>query len=159
MIKVLSVAALVFGLAISAAAAQSSSESLLLQFATFKKEKIAARACVVEAGEMQVARNEHYDAVLHEKATDPAAPSLHDISAALLETRIEDEALEQKRRECEARLDEVVGAINELRRQCVAYPVKPDPDEAPSPLDTAAIDICRTVTGRDAYAAANRAPQ
>src|SRR5579859_337911 len=159
MIKSIGAAALCLGLAIGPTAAQSAIEPIVLQHATFKKLKIAVKACLTEEGQMQLARNEHYDATLRAKAQDPAAPTIGEISAALLETRLEDDALQEKRQECELLLDEVVGAVNELRRQCVTYPVTPDPNEEPSPSETAAIDICRAATGIDATASANRNPQ
>ncbi len=142
-----------------AAAAQTNADSLVLQYASFKKLKIAARACTSEEAQMQVERNDRYDAALRAKAKDPNAPTIDEISAARLETILEDDALNQKRQECELLLDEVVNAVNELRRECVAYPVTPDPEEGPSPSETAAIDICRAATGNDNYASASPNPQ
>jgi hypothetical protein len=159
MIKSIGVAALFLGLAVAPVAAQSEADSLILQYAKLKKVQIAARACTSEEGRMQVARNEHYDTVLRAKTEVAGAPTLSEISAALLETRLEDEALQEKREECELVLDEVVGAARELRRDCVAYPITPATNEEPSRSEAAAIDICRAATGSAAYASANRNPQ
>lgn len=161
MIRSAAVTAILIGLAIGTAAAQSAADSLVLQYASFKKLKIAARACTSEEGQMQVERNDRYDAALRAKAQDPAAPTLDEISAARLATVLEDDALNQKRQDCELLLDEVVGAVTELRRECVAYPVTPDPNEdsSQSEAEAAAVDICRAALGTDASASANRNPQ
>ena len=155
MIKSFALAALSVGLLTGLAQAQTSGDLVVSQFGAFKKLNVAAKSCAHEEGRMQIERNDHYDALLRAKAKDPLAPTIAEMSDALAETRLEDEALQQKREECEPLLDEVMGAVRDLRRECTAYITTPAAGDQSS-AETVAIDICRTVTGTDRSASAKQ---
>ena len=149
MIKSFALTALSLALLGGLVQAQTPGEFVVSQFMAFKKMNVAAKFCVHEEGRMQIERNDHYEASLRAKAKNPHAPTIAEMSDALAETRPEDEALQQKREECAPLLDEVMGAVRELRRECAAYtPGYVPKDDQPS-AESVALDICRTVTGTD----------
>ena len=152
MIKSFAFAALSIGLLTGLAQAQTPGDLVVSQFMAFKKTNVAAKFCVHEEGRMQIERNDHYDALLRAKAKNPHAPTIDEMSDALAETILEDEALQQKREECEPLLDEVMGAVRELRRECAGYSPSPVTDDEPS-AEIVAIDICRAVRGTDTASA------
>jgi len=91
---------------------------------------------------MQIARNDHYAELLRADAKNPDAPTLDEISTALAQLRMEDEALSEKRDECEPLFDQLAAATKELRRDCAAYAPPGSTDEPPATADTLAMDIC-----------------
>jgi len=140
----------VFLCAITATArAQTLGDSVISQFAVFKKSKAAVRVCANEEGRMQVERNEHYDALLHALARDPASPTIDEMWKAQAQVRLEDEALGQKRDECTPLFDELLAAMKELQRNCQAYTALKTSDEPTPATEGLAIDICRGATKKD----------
>lgn len=148
MIRSIGVAALCVGLLTGLAEAQTPADDVVSSYTTFKKLNIAAKFCVSEEGRMQLERNDHYDALLSASAKNPHAPTLEEMLAARAEIRLEDEALKQKREECEPLLDEVVAAAKELRRDCSAYTPITNDEETP-PSETLATNICRAAKSDD----------
>ncbi len=124
------------------AQAQTSGDLVTTQYVDFMKSKVAVKACVTEEGEMQIARNEHYDALIKANAKDPAAPSLDEIVSVLAQLRDEDEALSEKRDECGPLFDQLAAATIELRRDCAAYVAPTAGDEPVPTADALATDIC-----------------
>ncbi len=125
------------------AEAQTLGDTVVSQFAEFKKAKAAVRICLSEEGQMQIERNQHYDARLHADAKDPAAPTIDEMYQAQAQVRLEDEALDQKRDECTPLFDQLLVEAAELRRDCSVY-AAPDTSDEPMPeMDSLAINICR----------------
>jgi hypothetical protein len=140
MIKPVAVA--VFSLLAFPVQAQTTGDLVAAQYVDFMKAKVAVKACATEVGTMQIARNEHYDALIKSNATDPGAPTLDEISNVLAQLRDEDEALSEKRDECQPLFDQLTAATIALRRDCAAYVPPTASDEPPETADTLAADIC-----------------
>ena len=125
------------------AEAQTTGDFVTAQYVDFMKAKIAVKACLTEVGAMQIARNEHYDALIKANATDPGAPTLDEITSTLAQLRDEDEALSEKRDQCRPLFDQLAAATIALRRDCAAYvPPTASEDEPMPTADTLANDIC-----------------
>lgn len=139
MIKPIAVA-LVSVLAVPAWA-QTQSESVALRYAEFAKAKAAVRACASDEGRMQIERNAHYDALLEANAKDPAAPTIGEMTETLMQVRPEDDALAEKRNQCEPLFDELAVAVRALRRDCAIYGT-PSPGDEPAGADELAADVC-----------------
>ncbi len=125
------------------AEAQTLGDTVVSQFAEFKKAKAAVRICLSEEGQMQIERNQHYDARLHADAKDPAAPTIDEMYQAQARVRPEDDALEQKRDECTPLFDELLVEAAELRRDCFNYAPPSTSDEPLPEMDSLAKNICQ----------------
>jgi hypothetical protein len=124
------------------AVAQTSGD-VASRYTDFMKSRVAVKVCVSEEGQMQIARNEHYDALLKANAKDPAAPTIDEMTQARAQLRSEDEALSQKRDECAPLFDQLVAAARGLRRDCAAYVPASTENEPAEAIDEMAIAICR----------------
>lgn len=123
--------------------AQTQSETVALRYAELAKAKEAVRACARAEGQMQIERNAHYDALLQANAKDPAAPTIGEMAQALAQVRVEDDAISEKREECEPLFDELASAARALRRDCRSY-IAPNPGDEPTGSDEVAADVCNT---------------
>ena len=139
---------------LSVPAVAQTSGDVAARYADFMKSRVAVRVCVSEEGQMQIARNERYDALLQANAKDPAAPTIDEMSQARAQLRSEDEALSQKRDECAPLFDQLVAAARELRRDCSAYVPPSTESEPPEAIDALAIAICRGPANNSAEAKA-----
>lgn len=123
--------------------AQTQSETVALHYAELAKAKAAVRTCARAEGRMQIERNAHYDALLQANAKDPAAPTIDEMAQALAQVRVEDDAISEKREECEPLFDELASAVRALRRDCHSY-IAPSPGDEPTGSDEVAADVCNT---------------
>ena len=148
--------ALVGSLLVGGADAQAVGDAVASQYVAVKKLTAAANFCVREEGRMQVERNEHYDAFLRANAKDPHAPTIGEMSDTRAQTRLEDEALAQKRDECVPLLDEIADSVRELRRTCAAYLATGTTNDRPTPLpETLPSNICGIARGIDKLGSGN----
>ncbi len=123
------------------AQAQTLGDDVVSQYAELMKAKAAIRRCMSEEGSMQIARNEHYDALLRAKAKNPGAPTIDEMFEVQAQLRSEDDALSEKRDECMPLFDQLAAAARELRRGCSVY-AAPSSDGEPTETDALATDIC-----------------
>jgi len=133
---------------------QTQSEGVALRYAEFAKAKAAVRACAADEGRMQIERNAHYDAFLQANAKDPAAPTIDEMAQALLQVRLEDDALGEKRDACEPLFDQLATAVRALRRDCAIYGT-PSPGDEPTGADALVADVCNAPKSTAAAKPAN----
>ena len=134
---------------------QTQSEAVALRYAEFVKAKAAVRACAMDAGRMQIERNAHYDALLEANAKDPAAPTIDEMASALAQVRAEDDAISERRDECEPLFDQLASAVRALRRECAVYGA-PSLGDEPTGSDELAAAVCNGPKGSTVAKPANQ---
>ena len=141
MIKAVALFVLICSLSIRADA-QTSGDLVVLHYSEFMKSKAAVGSCLSEEGKMQIARNDRYAALLRANAKNPDAPTIDENATALAQLRMEDEALSEKRQECDPLFDQLAAATRALRRDCAAYAAPSGSETPAATADSLAIDIC-----------------